>query len=284
MCSGPFVLCNLYTPIIALLDLGKRIPILSSPNMQQLLRLRLSIFVLLAYLLASCSVYAPLQPAAPMVRQKGEAEVVASAYLNGRLEASASYSPLKQIVVRVAGGLRSGGGDSAYFRNRQLELGIGTYRYLNEQWLVGGLVGYGFGQSNRRFSRGGFETQGFDSVVTYDYAARYHKLFADAYVANDAGRVTYGGAFRLSQVRFASLTDKGLPVPMQRMTRVEPMLFMRVSGRNSFQWLQLQIASSVSVSPDERKSTSSDIRIRDTKEGRIFTSIGLVVYPHLFKE
>jgi hypothetical protein len=252
--------------------------------MQQFLRLRLSLAVLLSYLLASCSVYAPLQPAAPLVRQKGEAEVVAGAYLNGRLEASASYSPLEQVVVRIAGGLRSGGGDSTYFRNRQLELGVGTYRYLNEQWLLGGLVGYGFGQSNRRFSRSGFESPRLDSVVTYDYAARYHKLFADVYVANDAGRVTYGGAFRLSQVRFGSLTDQGVPVPMQRMTRVEPMLFMRISGRNSFQWLQLQIASSVSLSPDERKNPSSNIRVRDTKEGRLFTSIGLVVYPHLFKE
>ncbi|TGE07782.1 hypothetical protein [Hymenobacter fodinae] len=252
--------------------------------MQQPLRFYTGFFVLLSWLLASCSVYAPLQPGAPVIRQKGEAEVVASAYLNGRLEASASYSPVEHVIVRAAGGLRAGGGDSTYFRNRQMELGLGTYRYLNEQWLVGGLIGYGFGRSNRRFSRDGFETLWLDSVVTYEYAARYHKLFADAYVANDAGRVTYGGAFRLSQVRFTSLTDKGLPLPLQRMTRAEPMLFMRFSGRNSFRWLQLQLASSLSWSPDERKHSSSDIRVRDTKEARLFTSFGLVAYPHLFNE
>lgn len=178
--------------------------------------------------------------------------------------------------------MRAGGGDFTYFRNRQLEIGIGTYRYLNEQWLIGGLAGYGLGRSNRRFKRTPFESFS-DTTRIYEYAARYHKLFADVYVANDAGRVTYGGALRLSQVRFASLTDRGLAVPLQRMTRLEPMLFMRFNGRNSWQWLQLQLATSVSVSPDEKKHSSPDIRIRDTKEGRLFTSFGLVVYPHLFK-
>ncbi|GAB3305480.1 hypothetical protein GCM10027348_35110 [Hymenobacter tenuis] len=228
--------------------------------------------------------YAPLQPAAPIVRQKGEAEVVGSVYGNGRLEASASYSPIKHVVLRAAGGLRAGGGDSTYFRNRQMEFGAGTYWYLKEQWLVGGMVGYGVGRSNRRFTRDGFESLFLTPSVTYDYAARYCKLFADAYIANDADRVTYGGAFRLSQVRFTSLTDKGLSIPLRRMTRVEPLLFMRFSGRNSARWLQLQLATSVSFSPDERKNGSSDIRIRDTKEGRLYTSLGLVIYPHLFKE
>ncbi|UOQ76019.1 hypothetical protein MUN84_15540 [Hymenobacter sp. 5516J-16] len=81
--------------------------------------------------------YAPLQPSAPLVHKKGEAEVAASAYLTGRLEGSAAYSPAKHLIVRAAGGLRSDGSDSTYFRIRQLEAGIGTYRYIDEQWLLG---------------------------------------------------------------------------------------------------------------------------------------------------
>ncbi|UOQ79271.1 hypothetical protein [Hymenobacter sp. 5414T-23] len=215
----------------------------------------------------------PLQPSAPLVRHKGEAEVVASTYINGRLEASASYSPVKQLVVRAAGGLRGGGGDSAYFRNRQMELGVGTYRYLNDEWLIGGLAGVGFGQSSRRFYRG-FESPGVGSDGIYEYAARYHKLYADLYAANDDGRVTYGGAFRLSQVRFASLTEKGQPIPLRYMTRVEPMFFMRISGRNTFRWLQLQLASSVSFSPDEEKHTSPTSASAIQKRGGYIPPLG----------
>lgn len=72
--------------------------------MPQLIRVYLLVFVLLSWGLSGCSVYMPLQPAAPVIREKGEAEVVGGAYLSGRLEASASYSPVKHVVVRAAGG------------------------------------------------------------------------------------------------------------------------------------------------------------------------------------
>lgn len=250
--------------------------------MLRILPLKIYLLLVVAGSLASCSVYAPLQTSAPLVHDKGEAEVVGSAYLSGRLEGSVAYSPLKHVLVRAAGGFRPSSADSTYFRIRQYEVGVGSYRYIREQWLVGGMLGYGQGRSTRRW-RDDFESIWRDSVLTNQYKARFHKLFAEAYVANDAGWTTFGAACRLSQVRFADLTNRGLPVPLRRMTRLEPMLFMRVGGQGRLPWLQGQIATSVSISPDGRtRSPNADIRA--TKEGRLYTTVGVVIYPHLFRE
>ncbi len=239
-------------------------------------------------LLASCSVYAPLQPAAPLIRQKGQAEVAASAYINGRLESAVTYSPVNNLLVRVAGGLKTGGGDSSYFRIRQLEAGVGTYRDLGNGWVIGGLAGYGGGKSSRRFEDGGFEAR-WDTVRFRSYAAKFQKLHAEVYVVRDeswlnAGRLGYGASVRLAQVRFTSLTDQGTPVPLRQMTRVEPMAFISFSNPDAFSWLQLRLTTSLSISPDERNQPSPDERIRNTKEGRLFTSLGCTIYPHRFRE
>lgn len=240
-----------------------------------------------ALLLAGCSVYAPLQPAAPSIRQKGQAEVAASAYINGRLEGSVAYSPVNNLLVRVGGGLKTGGGDSSYFRIKQAEAGVGTYRDLGNGWIVGGLAGYGAGKSGRRFKDGGFEAR-WDTVKIRSYAAKFQKLHAEVYVVRDESwletGVGYGASVRLSQVRFTSFTDQGLPVPLRQMTRLEPMAFISFSNPDAFPWLHVRLTSSLSVSPDERKRSSPDERIRNTKEGRLFTSLGLVIYPHRFKE
>ena len=241
--------------------------------------------VIIAVVLASCSVYAPLQPAAPLIGQKGQAEVAASAYINGRLEGSVAYSPVNNMLVRVAGGLKTGGGDSSYFRIKQLEAAVGTYRDLGSGWIIGGLAGYGAGNSSRRFQDGGFEAR-WDTVEFRSYAAKFQKVHAEMYVVRDESwrNVGYGASVRLAQVRFTSLTDQGIPVPLRQMTRVEPMAFISYSNLDAFPWLHLRFTSSMSMSPDERKHRSADERIRNTKEGRLFTSLGLVIYPHLFKE
>ncbi|RPD47058.1 hypothetical protein DNI29_12950 [Hymenobacter sediminis] len=243
---------------------------------------RYLLLVVTGSLAGGCSVYAPLQTSAPLVHDKGEAEVVGSAYLSGRLEGSVAYSPLKHVLVRAAGGFRPSSADSTYFRIRQFEAGVGSYRYFREQWLIGGMVGYGHGRSTRRW-RDDFKDIWQDSVLANEYAARFHKLFAEAYVANDAGWTTFGAACRVSQVRFSSLSNRGIPVPLRRMTRLEPMLFMRVGGQGRLPWLQGQIATSVSIAPDGRtRSPNTDIRA--TKEGRLYTTVGVVIYPHLFRE
>ena len=236
-------------------------------------------------LVTSCSVYAPLQPAAPRIHKKGDAEVASSAYLSGRYEGSVAYSPAKHVLVRAAGGLRTDAVDSTsnYFRIRQFELGAGSYHSFSERWLIGGMLGYGYGRSGRRFRQGGFESIS-DTTITREYAARFHKLYAEGYVAHDTHWSTKGVACRVSQVRFASLKDQGTPVPLRRMTRIEPLVFFRFGGRRISPWLQFQVASSFSWSPDERRNSSSDARIRDLKEERLFTSVGLVIYPHRFRE
>ena len=250
------------------------------------LRPSLSILVVvLLTSLTSCSVYAPLQPGAPLLRDKGQAEVAGNVYLSGRLEGSVAYSPAKQVLVRAAGGLRPDNSDSTYFRIRQVEFGAGTYRALSKRWLVGGLAGYGQGHSSRRFTRNEFEYFGPDSSIQVNYRARFHKVFGEAFAAYESDWITLGAAYRLPQVRFSSLTDRGLPINLRRMTRSEPMVFMRVGNpQGIFYWGQLQVTLSTSTSPGYRKDPPSQVQIADIKEGRLFTSVGLVIYPHRFKK
>lgn len=157
---------------------------------------------------SSCSVYVPLQPSASLLRNKGESEVAANLYLSGRLEGSVAYSPAKHVLVRVAGGLQPNNEDSVNFHIRQFELGGGTYRSLSDRWLIGAMSGYGRGQSSRRFTKNGFEYFGPDPIIRYDYSARFHRLYGEAFVAYEGEWATVGAAYRLSQVRNL-LTSEG---------------------------------------------------------------------------
>ncbi|MBW3127692.1 hypothetical protein [Hymenobacter profundi] len=222
-----------------------------------------------------------------MLRDKGQAEVAGSAYLfSGRLEGSAAYSPMRHVIVRAAGALRTDGRDTTYFRTRQLEVGAGTYWALGQRWLVGGSAGYGWGQSGR-----GFQDAHYlflfqrDSTITYQYNARYGKPFGDVFVAYEDGPFTMGLAYRLSQVHFTTLTNNNQPISLRRMTRNEPMLFMRFGNRQGvLQWAQLQLTLNASWSADlVRGSAPVGPLITDVKAGDLFTSIGIVVYPHRFK-
>jgi len=241
------------------------------------------LFISLLVGLGSCSVYAPLQPSAPMLRNKGEAEVGGSVYLSGRFEGSATYSPVRHVLVRTAGGIRTDNRTDTYFRTRQLEVGAGTYWPLSERWLVGGMGGYGWGSGSRGFTDGGDSY--IDTVRTsYAYQARYGKVFGETFIAFEDGPVTYGLAYRLSQIRFSRLTNNGLPIDLRRMTRNEPMFFMRFGSKQGvLQWAQLQVALSTSWSADLRRDASFVREFYYVKEARIFTTIGLVVYPHRFK-
>ena len=241
--------------------------------------------LLLLMSLGSCVVYTPLQPSVPLLRDKGQAEVVGSAYLAGRVEGSAAYSPVRHVLVRAAGGLRTDGRDTMYFRTRQLEVGVGTYWSLGQRWLVGGSAGYGWGQSSRTF----YDTNYLlffrrDTTTVYRYAARYGKPFGDVFVAYENGPFAMGLAYRLSQVRFTTLTNNDQPISLRRMTRNEPMLFMRFgSSQGVLRWARLQLALSASWSADAvRGSAPAGPLIADVKAGDLFTSFGIVVYPHLF--
>lgn len=237
-------------------------------------------------LLASCSVYAPLQSSAPALREKGQAEIAGSAYLAGRLEGSATYAPARHMLVRAAGGWQPGRSDSAshHFQIRQLELGAGTYWPLSDQWVVGGLGGYGRGNSSRHFTRGVFESIS-DTARTYRYEARFRKLYGEVFAVYEGEWTTFGLSYRLSRVSFPTLTNNGVPVNLRYMTRSEPMVYLRTGNRQGvLRWLQFQLAVSLAWSPDQLRRNTVGPEIFDTKEARIYTSFGLVLYPHRFKE
>jgi hypothetical protein len=63
------------------------------------------------------------------------------------------------------------------------------------------------------------------------------------------------------------------------------MLFMRFGNRTGFlPWGQFQLAVSTSASPGYRANTPAEIKLDDIKQGRVFTSVGFVIYPHRFKK
>jgi hypothetical protein len=221
-----------------------------------------------------------------MLRDKGQAEVVGSVFLAKRLEGSIAYSPMRHVLVRAAGGLRPGKPDSTrrYFRLQQFEASAGTYWPLSAQWLVGGLGGYGRGNSSRRFEEDRFESL-VDTITPYHYEARFRKLFGEVFAAYEGERTTMGVTYRLSRVWFPTLTNNGLPINLKRMTRNEPMFFVRYWDREGvFPWAQLQLAVSMSWSTDYTKKDVHKKTSSHLKEPQVLTSLGLVIYPHRFRK
>ena len=60
-----------------------------------------------AVLLSGCSVYVPMQGAAPEIRGKGELEAIGSWSLTNRFELGATCSPLPRLLVRAAASSKS---------------------------------------------------------------------------------------------------------------------------------------------------------------------------------
>ena len=57
-------------------------------------------------LLASCTVYAPMQPTVSTVTQAGQLELTGSAQLSGRVEGTAVYSPPPHVLLAGGGTYR----------------------------------------------------------------------------------------------------------------------------------------------------------------------------------
>ncbi len=175
--------------------------------------------------LPGCAVYRPMQCAAPAVQNRNQVEVTGGLYFNRRLEFGANYSPVRHLVVRVAGGGMGARADSisAYSRLSQYEVALGTYWPLGKQVLVGALGGFGQAHSELRYST--IET----SLTThYEFDARYNKFFGEAYGAVQVSpTLSLGVAYRLTQVQFTHLTDLGRPLDVRQMLRSEPMFFVR---------------------------------------------------------
>ncbi|MDO7853578.1 hypothetical protein [Hymenobacter convexus] len=240
-------------------------------------------------LLSSCVVYMPMQCAAPQITDKKQGEVTASSYLNGRFDIAANYSPVRHLLVRAAySNLRDDTKDTTYYRGHQYEFGAGTYWPLGNRWLVGGLGGFGQARSTAAFNRPGII---FPSTH-YVYDARYNKIFGEVYgtfQANEA--VSFGAAYRITQVNFTTLTNQAVPIDLNRMTRSEPMVYFRVrlgDGPTENRPVQLQAAWGTSATfgyNEGDTSISYDQGVRDLKQGRGYTTIGITIFPHcLFRK
>ena len=250
---------------------------------------RLIIFLstCLGLLLNSCVVYMPMQCAAPQITDKKQGEVTLSTYLNGRADIAGTYSPLPHLLVRAAySNLRDNPkpGDSTYYRGHQYDLGVGTYWRLGDQWLVGALGGFGQAQSAAAYSRGGFI---FGYPTRYEYDTRYNKVFGEAYgVLQATNTVSFGAAYRVTQVNFTHLTNLGAPVALGSMTRSEPMVFVRVrlgNGPTEGRPVQLQASwgTSGTFGYNEKGSNPTyDAGVRDLKQDRGYATIGITVFPH----
>jgi len=240
-------------------------------------------------LLPSCVVYMPMQCAAPQITDKKQGEITASTYFNSRFDLAANYSPVRHLLVRAAySNLRDSGRDSTYYRGHQYEFGAGTYWPLGNRWLVGGLGGFGQAHSMAGFRR----TNILFPSSRYDYDARYNKVFGELYGTFQASEaVSFGAAYRVTQVNFTTLTDRTTPVDLNQMTRSEPMVYFRVrlgDGPTESRPVQLQASWGTSATfgyDVADRNTYYPAGVRDLKQSRGYTTIGITLFPHcLFRK
>jgi hypothetical protein len=241
----------------------------------------------------ACSVYVPMQAAAPAVRQKGEAEVAASWSLTNRLEASATYSPLPHLLVRAAfstkGSRPSPGDSTAYARLNQTEVALGTYWPLGPYWLVGGLVSTGQARPDALFRGDGGSLHGVvyaNSEPLHRFEGSYRKHSAELYAQCQPSHwVSFGLAGRLVQTRLTGVTDRGVPVLAAPSWRAEPMVFVRFWPRVTQPGLvhvQVAMGASRTLGYDELTAGDANDPARQFKLGRGYTSVSIALYPHVW--
>jgi hypothetical protein len=249
---------------------------------------RISFLVGLSSLLGACTVYVPMQGAAPEIRAKGEAEVAGSWALTNRVDASATYSPASHLLVRAATSAKGGRpnlSDSNYLQNNQYELGVGTYWPLSEQWLVGGLASFGQAHSQARYiDDGGVKLFSGVQAVEHQFDAIYAKYSGEAYVTwQPSEAVSLGFSYRLVQLRLTDVTDVGVPVVAGPILRSEPMVFVRFRPVLKEGVVQFQAAfGGSSAFPYQSQATAGqDDPARQFTLNRSYLSVGVAFYPHL---
>lgn len=236
--------------------------------------------------LGSCTVYAPMQCAAPNIRSQGEVEVAATLNANFRAEGAVTYSPVKHVLVRAAGGFRNGfpddnNTDTTFFRVRQYEVAAGGYWCPQPRLTVGVLGGYGQAHNRRGFvsSRGWF---GPDLTIDERwriYDARYYTIFGEGFATFQGRILGGGGALRITDVQFDELTNRDIPVGLGSMLRVEPMGFFRINPTaKAGNFLQMQVASGFSWTADNGRR--GDVHIENVREPNFRVAVSLLFYPH----
>jgi hypothetical protein len=229
----------------------------------------------------ACTVYAPMQPTMPLLDGKGQAEFSGSLQPNGRVEATAAYSPASNVLVTAGGTVRPKLEKVNFLVTRQYELGVGGYVPLGTAWQLNGIGGYGQANNHRGFQEYGF----FTDSTQREYRARYHKYFAQVGIAHVDDWNNFGFTYRLTQVHFASLTDAELgKLPLPNMLRHEAMIFWRRPFPRSYNW-ETQTTMGVSLGPRlERDNPQYPYGPLEHSANRnlrsvFFASVGLVYHP-----
>lgn len=245
------------------------------------------------WLLGSCSVYVPMQGAAPEIRGKGEWEVAGSWSLTNRVELGAAYSPAPHVLLRAATSLkpaltaRSSG--TKYSQVNQYALAAGTYWPLGRRGLVGGLVAFGQTHAKADYANDdevslALDRQPLTHVVPHQFDAIYRKYSGEAYgIWQLSPQLGAGLSYRVVQVRLTDVTDYGVPVRAAPILRYESMVFCRLrpaGPAGAWQWQAAAGWSSVFGTPTEDEFDPA----RQFQLNRSFVSVGIAVYPHLLRQ
>ncbi|MGI4875151.1 MAG: hypothetical protein ACRYFX_28685 [Janthinobacterium lividum] len=236
-------------------------------------------------LLASCTVYAPMQPVMPLVSQRGQAELGTSLQPLGRLEVTGAYSPLRRVIL--AGGLTGAPrlGQDVYLVTAQYEAGAGLYQPLGQHWLLSNLGGFGQAYSHRSY-------RGLDNHPT-EYEARYQKYFGQLGMAYRQPDFSCSLTYRFTQVEFSYLNYRLDPVagayarlPLPAMARHELALSMQNQFQATSRW-QVAGTAGLSVAGTARLDDNPGYPIYGTPEYQanrnllpaFFASLGVVFRP-----
>ncbi|QIX62327.1 hypothetical protein HER32_14525 [Hymenobacter sp. BT18] len=230
--------------------------------------------------LTSCTIYTPLQPPAPAIRAKGDLDASVGLRLSTHVEGSATYSPLNHVLVRLAGGGTPlpPAGPTVQFAMAQVEGSLGTYWPLGPRWMAGGLAGLGIGRSRLRYPQ---------SIYGENYRARFRRPYGEVYLQWYASPyVAVGTTYRLTQARYSSFTNAGVPTAVRNVVRSEPLLFVRTGpDRNTASGaIQGQLSIGLSTAHGPRQHRTGDITappMYQAKLSTIYTTLCLIVRPHL---
>lgn len=237
---------------------------------------------------SSCSVYVPMQGAAPEIRARGELEATGSWFLTNRVDFGVTYSPVSHLLVRAAASFKGSvppqPDSTNYAKNNQYELAVGTYWPLGAHWLVGGLAGFGRAHAEARYIDDGATLFTFRTPIRHQLEAVYSKYSGEAYATcQPSPLVSFGLAYRVVQLRLTDVTDLGVPVAAAPILRQEPMLFLRLRPDFAQRSLQFQLALGASTTFGYN-SAQEDDRTDPTRQfrlGRSYASVGVAFYPHL---
>lgn len=232
-----------------------------------------------AALLASCTVYAPVQPTVSTLTQAGQLELTGSAQFSGRVEGTAVYSPLPRVLLSGTGTYRPRLGGPTYFATRQWEAGAGTYWLLGQHWLLTGEGGYGYARTERVWQ----ELFGNSPELR----ARYGKAFGQVGLGYLHRQVwSIGTIYRFSQLRFDELSyfrpSSSGTLTNTNMGRHEVLLYYRYAlplGRAN-RW-HLQGASGFSAGNQARRydTEGNSFEINRNRQPVFLASWGLVYRP-----